>query len=232
MKKIALSLALSTMVLGGLVGCGKTGTQSLNYDGYRYANDNRVMDNRYLGDGIRTDNRGDGYNFQRYGGNAPINGQDIRLRDNRMGDRSYGITGNRPGMVDDRGLLRGQNHATTYNYHRDYDSTLAHKIAKSVQSMSGVRDTRVIVNGNDVVVGIDSTRGDGRDLEHRVKSHVKTMAKGKNVHVVTDRDNYHRIRSVDDRLRDGTPFHQVGSTVTDMITDIGNAAKRPFENFR
>lgn len=230
MKKIALSLALSTMVLGGLVGCGTTGTKSLNYDGSRY--DTRVMDNRYLGDGIRTDNRGGDYNFQRYGGNAPINGQDVRLRDNRMVDRNYGITGTRPGMVDDRGLLRGRHHAMTYNYHPSYDGTLAHKIAKSVESMSGVRETRVIVSGNDVVVGIDSTRGNERNLEHRVKSHVKSMAKNKNVYVVTDRDRYHRIRSVDDRLRDGTPLNSVGNTISDMITHIGNAAKRPFQNFR
>lgn len=237
MKKIALSLALSTLVLGGLVGCGQTGTQSLNNDGYRFANDttNRSLDNRYYGDGIRMyNNRDSDYNFQRYGGNAPINGQDVRSRDNRMGmgDRNYGVTGDRPGMVDDRGLLRDHNRGMTSNYHHNYNGTLAQKIAKSVESMNGVRDTRVIVSGNDVVIGIESTNGQQRDMEKRVQSHVKNMVKNKNVYVVTDQERFSRIRSVDDRLRNGTPFEEVGDTVTDMVRDIGSAVERPFENFR
>ncbi len=37
---------------------------------------------------------------------------------------------------------------------------------------------------------------------------------------------------MDDRLRTGAAFEEVGATFTDMLQDLGRAAQRPFERSR
>ncbi len=49
-------------------------------------------------------------------------------------------------------------HQEAERYHEDYDSRTAKQIAKRVKNVEGVDDVRVIVNDNDVVVGVEAER--------------------------------------------------------------------------
>ncbi|MBU8905489.1 YhcN/YlaJ family sporulation lipoprotein [Desertibacillus haloalkaliphilus] len=152
------------------------------------------------------------------------------------GAGAAGLTGNRTGMVDNTGTLRGQAQnrvgTGTANYHQDYDSQAVQRITDRVNRLDNVNDPRVIVNDNTVVVGID---GDGQDrgrIESQVREAVREVNNDYDVHVVTDRDGVNRIRTMDDRLRGGAAFDEVGATFREMIGDLGRAAQRPFERSR
>ena len=69
-------------------------------------------------------------------------------------------------------------------------------------------------------------------MKKNVQTQVKDLADGKQVHVVTDQDAVTRIRTLDDRLRGGTAFEEIGATFTEMVRDLGRAAGRPFERTR
>ena len=171
----------------------------------------------------------------------------------RPGMGRSGLVGDRPGMVDNRGILRDrvtpgheagqrglgtQQHgmqgqqARGARYHQDYDGQTVQKIQQRVNEIDNVRDARVIVHDNTVVIGIEATGRDHAQVKKQVQQQVQKMAEGKQVHVVTDQDAVTRIRTMDDRLRGGTAFEEIGATFTEMVRDIGRAAGRPFERTR
>ncbi|WP_165763715.1 YhcN/YlaJ family sporulation lipoprotein [Halalkalibacter urbisdiaboli] len=263
----------------GTTGLGRTGLFTndtvTGEQGRTRADQQRITESNRANYGAQTTNRGL-FGTQRTGDtNRGLFGTQ-----QRAGTGHSGIVGNnRPGMVDEDGLLRGnardragltnnrttrqatldgqttrnqtvgqtnrtgrtnmgaQNNGTqgrqgTANYHRDYDSRTAQQIVSRVQNMNGVDDVRVIVHGNDVVVGIDSDNNNAQQVEQKVERKVKGLVKGKDVHVVTDNDTVGQIRTMDDRLRTGAAFEEVGATFNDMINDLARAVQRPFERSR
>lgn len=330
MKKIAMSVAAATMLLGGLTGCGadnQATDMNANYRQTGFQSQDMGAGNgtgtytqsRYRGQGPVTDmmtpddrniqgqrglfggqgQRGQGGLFGGQGQQGGLfgnqgqtrthlnnyntrgfTGQDgYRANQNTPGMGRAGLTGgNRPGMVDEDGILRGrarngqatqnvrmhnqqregamngrtmmnqgtrlnqttgynngqqgtQNRQQAMNYHEDYDSRTAQQIANRVERVNGVEDCRVIVHDDDVVVGVE-TDGNMNQVQQEVERTVKGLTDGKNVRVVTDSDAVNRIRTMDDQLRTGTAFDEIGATFTDMLGDLGRAVQRPFERSR
>ncbi|MED4079419.1 YhcN/YlaJ family sporulation lipoprotein [Halalkalibacterium halodurans] len=181
-----------------------------------------------------------------------------------------GITGNdRPGMVDDNGIINplnrgrqgamgGQTHrqgALTQQdravprqegrqhlrgtvtddqvrYHKDYDGETVQNIVQRVERLDDVEDCRVVAHDGDIVVAVQ-TRGDQEDVRRDVKRTVEKMTDDdKDVYVVSDADVFDRVRTMDDRLRTGAAWNEVGATFRTMLEDLGRAAQRPFERTR
>ncbi|MFC7393206.1 YhcN/YlaJ family sporulation lipoprotein [Scopulibacillus cellulosilyticus] len=108
----------------------------------------------------------------------------------------------------------------------------ATKIAKKVSRINGVEDAHVLVRGNTVIVGVNATKGSLKnpDFINDVTKTAQQYAPGKDVRVTTDRNIVKRIQNVNYRLRTGGTWNEVSSDVTGIINDLGNAAKRPFQN--
>ncbi|OLS36603.1 hypothetical protein BTR22_11260 [Alkalihalophilus pseudofirmus] len=126
--------------------------------------------------------------------------------------------------------LTGQR-TNTVNYHKDYDGKTAQQLANRVDDIEGVEDCRVIVHENDVVVGVQ-TDADNEKIKKRVQNVVEKSVDGKAVRVVTDKNTVGRIRTMDDQLRTGAAFDEVGATFNNMLQDLGRAVQRPFERSR
>ncbi|WP_017728637.1 YhcN/YlaJ family sporulation lipoprotein [Halalkalibacterium ligniniphilum] len=287
MKKFAMTLTAAAMIMGSLTACGtdnqnqdnNMGTTALESEDMGRENG----ETRYRGQGPVTDmmTRDDrGYTSMNRGMRSRMDGLfDRNQRDGfgTMGDgyrtqqraadidRS-GITGDdRPGMVDDNGVVNRRDRQDRINplsndrsmtrqslkkqryqgegmrnqqkqskmqsqsaHYKKNDGQAAQKIANRVEKLDNVKDSRVIIHNNDVVVGVEAT-GDVDKVERQVSREVKKMAKGKNVHVVTDADIYGQIRTIDDELQEGAAFEEVEDVFTDMLNDIGRAVQRPFE---
>ncbi|TPE68709.1 YhcN/YlaJ family sporulation lipoprotein [Halalkalibacterium halodurans] len=176
-----------------------------------------------------------------------------------------GITGNdRPGMVDDNGIINplnrgrqgamgGQTHRQgaltqqdravprqegrqhlrgTVRYHKEYDGETVQNIVQRVERLDDVEDCRVVAHNGDIVVAVQ-TRGDQEDVRRDVKRTVEKMTDDdKDVYVVSDDDVFDRVRTMDDRLRTGAAWNEVGATFRTMLEDLGRAAQRPFERTR
>ncbi len=133
------------------------------------------------------------------------------------------------------------NNRTDHNvtYHEDYDGALAEKIRNRVNSMNNVDDAHVILNDNNVIVGIDTSENDKSAVSQRVYREVKKLVPNRDVRVTTDDSIVNRIKNVDNNLRDGKTTNEVSSDIKGIMADIGkagtnlgDAVKRPFENNR
>ncbi|WP_408007065.1 YhcN/YlaJ family sporulation lipoprotein [Pseudalkalibacillus sp. A8] len=130
----------------------------------------------------------------------------------------------------DRDRNRNDLDRTEINYADDYNGgDLATRIRDRVKGMKNVEDARVVVNGDTVLVGIDTNDRNDQAIREKVKNTVQKMT-DKNVRVTTDEDMFTRIRNVDDDLREGNGFAEVRSDVNEIMNDLGDARRRPFEN--
>ncbi|MBM7644705.1 hypothetical protein JOD45_000912 [Scopulibacillus daqui] len=113
-----------------------------------------------------------------------------------------------------------------------YDRNTATRIAKKVSRINGVEDAHVLIRGNTVIVGVNATKGSLKnpDFINDVTKTAKQYAPDKDVRVTTDRNLVKRIQNVNYRLRTGGTWNEVSSDVRAIINDLGNAAKRPFQN--
>ncbi|OIJ16578.1 hypothetical protein BKP37_04905 [Anaerobacillus alkalilacustris] len=159
-----------------------------------------------------------------------------------------GVVGDREGYVDDRGIVRGR--GTTgrqgigglgqtgrtemrgFAYPHGYDAATVQRISAKVADVENVRDSRVIVHENRIIVGVDANGQDTKRIEKDVRQSVSDLADDKEVFVVTDRGQFDQVRTADDRLRAGEPLEEVGATINEMFRDFGRAIQRPFERTR
>ncbi|MDQ0258118.1 hypothetical protein J2S74_005584 [Evansella vedderi] len=205
MKKYALSLAAAGLLVSGLAGCGDVNDNDMN--------DNATGFTTNQGYGTGTT----GYGYNNYGRPQGDLYDGTRDNDNFGFNRGTGRTG-----------VTGQ--ARTGAYFDTEEGQLATRINNSIRG-ENIRDSRVLVHGNDVVIGVDAD-GDTNELDRNLRNRVGGLAGGRNVHVVTDRDQVRNIRDMDDRLRAGEAFEEIGATFTDMLNDLGNAVQRPFQRSR
>ncbi|WP_096440358.1 YhcN/YlaJ family sporulation lipoprotein [Alteribacter populi] len=131
---------------------------------------------------------------------------------------------------------QGQGHQGQQGQHRGYydgeDGHLAQRIANRVEDMDKVEDCRVIVNGDDIVIGVNTLDGDDQRVQQKIHRMTSDLDDHKDIYVSSDREQVDRIRGMDDRLRAGEPFDEVGATFNDMVQDLGRAIQRPFERSR
>nr|WP_243864731.1 YhcN/YlaJ family sporulation lipoprotein [Paenibacillus castaneae] len=105
----------------------------------------------------------------------------------------------------------------------------AKQLVNRAELVSGVKKATVVVNNNDAIVGIDvDNTGKKAIIEKQVHSALKTQYPQYNIHVTSDPNLHERIRSIDGTHSMEHPVKTLGSDVTLLIRDIGNAVTRPF----
>lgn len=115
----------------------------------------------------------------------------------------------------------------------DYDSALAKKIADKAAKVSNVTDARAVVSKNNVIIAVETSNNTvGKNLEHDVKKSVKHLTQGKNVHVVSDKGTFSRVRDIDNNIRNGNTPNTIGDDIRNLFDNIGNTIGHPFKNNR
>lgn len=206
MKKSILTL--STMMLaGGLIGCTA---------------DDEAMDTRYndssrpIGYYTSEDNNGD------YREGAVTD----------MIDRDYanGVKAPDKKQIDRRNGMNGPGYMRTDDNYSGYDNELSNRLSDRIEKLKNVEDARVIVYGDQIMIAVDTNDRNDADVKDSVRSEVAKVTKQKNISISTDEDVFGRMGDVNNRLEDGSGFEEVQADVNGILNDIGNAAKRPFEN--
>lgn len=200
---------------------------------------NRGVGRENIGIGIAEAGRGrENVKMGQQGGQRLEGQQGLNTRDARVTDRQHGaqgagdhsgIVGNRPGMVDDRGILRGQGRTQVGRTGvQSHDRQTARQIENTVENMDEVRGSIVVIHGNDIVVAIEPEGEHSDQLKEKIKANIQGMAGNKNIHVVTDTATYDRVHTLNNDLNQGATWDNVGGTFTDMVDDIGRGIQRPF----
>lgn len=105
------------------------------------------------------------------------------------------------------------------------DMQRAATIERAVNSIKGVRSSRVIVTGNRALVGIDMGSTAQGTMTTQLKDNVDRVVKSadrriQTVAVTADADMFRRITSVGEGIRAGRPFSQFGAEVEEIFRRI------------
>ncbi|MBP2240562.1 spore cortex protein [Cytobacillus eiseniae] len=104
------------------------------------------------------------------------------------------------------------------SYYEAYSGELVEKINMAANSVTNVKDSQTVVNGEHVIIAArinDANRT--AQTKARIREAVYPYLKGKNVKIVTDESTYNRLRNIDNDLRDGGPKDQLYLDVKNMI---------------
>lgn len=152
------------------------------------------------------------------------------LQDSRNGMGTDGV-GQR-GRLGVTGRTPGGTRMNEFSYPTGYDGAMVQRITTRLADLENVRDSRVIVDEDRILIGVEANGQDTQRIEQDVRRTVGNMVGDKELIVVTERDQYNQVRTADDRLRGGEAFEEVGATINEMFQDFGRAIQRPFERTR
>jgi hypothetical protein len=184
----------------GITGRGNGGMGTYGTDN----RDNGLFGNRDMnahrgGAGTRGYGTGYGNSGSGYGMDAADKGTAGfgRNGNGRGGGFLYGGAGPRMNGARDNGMGTGLNRGDMNGYTQRfgngaYDDNISRNLERRVLTIPGVRDARVVINQNDIIVGVD-VNGREDDVIRQVRQEIQEESRGKNVHVTTDSDIFGRL---------------------------------------
>jgi hypothetical protein len=158
---------------------------------------NRDMNAHRGGAGMRGYGTGYGNSGAGFGRDAADRGTVGLDRNGRGGGFLYGGAGPRMNGARDYGMGNGLNRGDINGYTQRfgngaYNDNISRNLERRVLAIPGVRDARVVINQNDIIVGVDVTGREG-DVIRQVRQEIQEESRGKNVHVTTDNDIFGRL---------------------------------------
>lgn len=111
------------------------------------------------------------------------------------------------------------------------DRRLAKKLADLANSVAGVQHAYVVVNSNNVAVGIVPEKGQKNlpALRKQVTDTVTPAAGNRTVYVTTDRRYLGRVQTAALNFNAGKGLKEARADITGIIDDLARALKRPFQ---
>lgn len=198
------------MMTGVLAGCGANNDRNAAFDN----NGQNMRDVGYY-----TDRNADYNDVTRRNGRNMQNTDNFNNRVARDNDLGF----------NDNNNINNNNMA----YDPTNDQRDARRIARAVGKIDGVRHANVVVYNNNVLIGVTAENNqDLSQLRDRVSNRAKSITPNKQVRVATDRKTVNRITNVNNRIINagGNVTNEVGSDITGILNDLGNAIQRPFQN--
>lgn len=127
--------------------------------------------------------------------------------------------------------LNDNNHQVrTYGYYND-NGKLVRKISDRASKVKNVKDARVIVTDDNVLVAVDTNDNNNHNnVQNAVEKVVQPLAGNRNVNVVTDEGTFTRVRDIDNDIRNGNRRDTIDADIKDLFDNIGDTLKAPFTN--
>ncbi|QNG61087.1 YhcN/YlaJ family sporulation lipoprotein [Bacillus sp. PAMC26568] len=242
MRNKVSAFAAIALVTAGLAGCNNNaneGALDTRYDdsarpiGY-YSDEHRNNnDNGVDNDGPLTEMMEGDMNDNYF---TNVNNRDDAFHNGRM-DNPTAPLSNEDGMLekDNRFSRSDENYhgqARKVNYYNDQEESLAKKVSEKASDVKNVDDVRTIVNGDQLLVAIDTDDKNDKNVKNAVLNAVKPLAKGKEVQVVTDEGTFTRVRTINDNIENGQPKKTIDTDIRDLFDDMGNIMREPFQQAR
>ncbi|WLR44067.1 YhcN/YlaJ family sporulation lipoprotein [Bacillus carboniphilus] len=206
MRKTAKLVTALTIMSTGLVACN-TNNEAMD----KNYNDNTQPIGYYSNDKMNDRNRG---------GVTDI--VDDTTRNKR--DNNYGTN------MKDYNKQNVNNRRDMNIFNGDANGNLADSITDRVSRIRNVEDCRTLVNGDNVIVAVDTDDKNNADVTNEVKKECSDIAAGKNVQVVTDENLFTRVRDIDDNLRSGAGMEDINADMEDLMDNINDSMKDMFNN--
>jgi spore cortex protein len=176
--------------------------------------------------------------------NGAGNGNDLNAREgiNRMNTMSqsptltYGLQRDglfygsaRLGAEDDvnyHGHLNSTNARAKTSYYKKHDGDVVQDVVNRVERVKGVDDARALVDGNRLLVAIESDVANPALLEKKVRRELSDVSKSYELHVTVDDGVYSHVRSIDNELRNGGPAGAMRTNFNSLLETVDEKVNR------
>lgn len=146
-----------------------------------------------------------------------VNNAGNRINTTKVGQRS-----DNPYSHNYNGDYSGTQHTSNTNDIRSAQQ-VASRVTEAAEKVPGVARATSIVQGMDIVIGIDANnQADRKALERRVKQAISRSEQGYNVYVTADENIHSRIRTLFTNMNN-VKTSRVTSGIGEIIYDIGQA---------
>lgn len=88
------------------------------------------------------------------------------------------------------------NGVPTRSYNTGHDNIIAQRITDRIEHVANVKDVAAIIDGNTILVAIDTDGDDSQAIEKKVRRIVEGMANGREVRVITDKGMFDRVKNM------------------------------------
>lgn len=146
----------------------------------------------------------------------------VNKADNGLNTTNVGQRYDNPYNHNYNGDYSGIQHTSNTNEIRSAQQ-VSSRASETAEKVQGVVRATSIVQGMDIVVGIDANKqSDQKALEQRVKQEISRNEQGYNVYVTADEDIHERIRTLFTNMNN-VKTSRVSSGIGDIIYDIGQS---------
>ncbi|WP_226639082.1 YhcN/YlaJ family sporulation lipoprotein [Priestia flexa] len=125
------------------------------------------------------------------------------------------------------GHLNGRNNLTQTNTNA-YPADLTEKVADKAAGVNGVKDCRVVVDDNRMLVAVDPANSNvnEEELKKAVQKEVKPLAKKYNLQVEVDKGMFNSVRNVDNDIRNGVDNGIIRTNINSLYESIDENVNR------
>ncbi|UAL51168.1 MULTISPECIES: YhcN/YlaJ family sporulation lipoprotein [Metabacillus] len=242
MRHKVTAIAAIAIAATGLAGCNNNegaldtryddSTRPIGYYSDEHRNDNNDVDN-VDNDGPLTEMMEGDMNDNYF---TKVNNRDDAFHNGRM-DNPTAPLSNEDGTLekDNRFSRTDENYhgqVKQVNYYSDKEEAIAKNVSEKASDVKEVDDVRTVVNGDQVLVAIDTDDKNDKNVKDAVLNAVRPAAKGKEVQVVTDEGTFSRVRTINDNIENGQPKKTIDTDIRDLFDDMGNVMREPFQQAR
>lgn len=150
-------------------------------------------------------------------------GQSYTTKQNALRTKDHMIDGNLATRDNRFNSNSMNNRANTLNPMQESEG-----ISNRARKVVGVKEATAVVNNNQAVVGIDvDNTGKKAIIEKQVYAALKGQYPQYDIHVTSEQNLHHKIRSLNTNMSTGHPIKTLANDVALIIRDIGETVTMP-----
>ncbi|WP_078413897.1 YhcN/YlaJ family sporulation lipoprotein [Priestia abyssalis] len=135
----------------------------------------------------------------------------------------------RVGGENDRnyhGHLNSTNAPAKTSYYEGKDGDFLQDIVNRVEKVKGVKDARVLKDGNRMLVAVDANAADPALLENEIRQQLSDVDRTYKLQVKVDDGIYNSARNIDNDLRDGGADGLIRTNINSLFETIDEKVNR------
>ncbi|MEW9107929.1 MAG: YhcN/YlaJ family sporulation lipoprotein [Cytobacillus gottheilii] len=109
------------------------------------------------------------------------------------------------------------------SYYQSYDGSAAEKISKAASNVENVKDAQALLHENDIVIAaLLENQNNDAETKKSIQQAVRPLTGDRSIHIVTNESQYHRIKVLNNDLKDGGMREQIDLDVENLFRDLNN----------
>lgn len=153
--------------------------------------------------------------------------RNLSMRHEGIRHKGARILNNRPGVIRDKYVLSDkpylQRKATVQYQEHQATTSLTKQIESRVEALEKIDDAHVMTDGEQIVIGVESSEQDRRKLIQSIEREIEGMVNLSSVHITTNRRILNRMKAFEHHVDLPRPLEPIGGAVGELVDLIDDA---------